>query len=151
MSKFSERLESLLKEKKLSKLEFERLTGIDNSLMCKYVAGYYEPGVENLTIIADFFDCSIDFLCGLDPLYNRYKNVSKPNVDKFIKRYLELLKDKKSNFHKISKDLNFARHSSTRWQQQKIFPVLSILIKLAQYFNVPLEYLIGRVDDFKLD
>ena len=146
MSKTSEVLLCLVKKQGLSLLELERKTGISNAQLGKYVSGYYEPSLPNALILADYFSCSLDFLCGLEEIQSRFTYKRSCDAKIFIERYNQLLKQKRSNDNRISIELGFARNCSMRWRKNMTFPTLSILAKMAVYFAVPIEYLVGRID-----
>jgi transcriptional regulator with XRE-family HTH domain len=46
----------------MTQLSLQMKTGIDQSLLSKYESGARVPTVENLTILADFFRTSLDYL-----------------------------------------------------------------------------------------
>lgn len=146
MSSFSEVFSRLVKEYDLSLLSLEKKIGISNAQLGRYMSGHYEPSLKNAIIIAKYFSCSLDYLCGLDNVKFRYEIKRDCNVDLFIERYNTLLREKPSNANRISKELNFSRNCTMRWRKNKNLPTLSILIKLSGYFNVPIEFLVGRVD-----
>jgi len=146
MSNFKERLENLVKESGLSLLALEKKIGISNAQLGKYIAGYYEPSLKNAIIIADGFSCSLDYLFCLDSMRNRFLIKRPCNPELFAQRF-SLLKEKfGTNDNRISKELNITRHCLRRWGKNSTFPNMSVLVKLAEYFNVSLEYLVGRVD-----
>lgn len=48
----------------MTQLSLQMRTGIDQSLLSKYEKGERLPTVETLTILADYFDTSLDYLMG---------------------------------------------------------------------------------------
>lgn len=146
MSKFSQTLNYLIKQEDLTLLELQKQVGINNAQLGRYVAGYYEPSLTNAIILSNYFSCSLDFLFGLDDIKMREQIVRGANQELFLERLKYLIKANNTNENRISKQLNFARHGFLRWRKFKIFPEMSILVKLAEFFNVTIEFLIGRVD-----
>ena len=59
-----ENLKLLRREKKLSQAELAKLLGLSYRGYQNIEYGYCETGYENLKKIADFFNCSIDYLLG---------------------------------------------------------------------------------------
>ena len=57
-----ENLKTLRRAKDLTQLAVQMRTGIDQSLLSKYENGERAPTVENLVILADCFDVSLDYL-----------------------------------------------------------------------------------------
>ena len=54
----------LLQKHNVSAYKFSQDTGIPQSLLSNYKAGTKSPTSDNLVIIADYFDCSVDYLLG---------------------------------------------------------------------------------------
>ena len=50
----------LLQKHNISAYKFSQDTGIPQSLLSNYKAGTKSPTSDNLVIIADYFDCSVD-------------------------------------------------------------------------------------------
>lgn len=57
-----ENLRKLRKQKRISQVSLSIKTGIDQSLLSKYERGVRQPSVDNLTILADLFHTSTDYL-----------------------------------------------------------------------------------------
>lgn len=61
------RLRKLRKEHKLTQVELQMRTGIEQSLLSKFENGERIPPTESLIILADFYNVSIDYiLCRTD-------------------------------------------------------------------------------------
>ncbi|MBH8605916.1 helix-turn-helix domain-containing protein [Thermoactinomyces sp. CICC 10522] len=61
---FATRLKELRKKKKVTQSDLADYLGIDNTTVSKWEKGIYEPNIENLKKLADFFGVSIDSLLG---------------------------------------------------------------------------------------
>lgn len=147
MSKLSEKLLFLIKKENISLLSLEKKTGVSNAQLGKYLLGKYEPSLSNAVKIANYFNCSLDYLTGNDDILNQYGIFHDLNVEIFLSRYLELIKENNTNENQLSINLNFSRNCCQRWRKNHIFPTLTILSNLSTYFKVPIEYLIGRIDE----
>ncbi len=55
-------LKKLRKERKLTQLQLQMLTGIEQALLSKYETGDRTPPTETLIILADFYGVSIDYI-----------------------------------------------------------------------------------------
>ena len=75
----------ILQIKKISAYKLAKDTGISQGLMNEYKNGVKIPTVQNLTKIADYLDCSIDYLLGRDWGSNisGLSNTEKEIIDKF--------------------------------------------------------------------
>ncbi len=60
-------LRKLRKQKNLTQIALQMQTGIEQALLSKYETGDRIPPTENLIILADFYNVSIDYiLCRTD-------------------------------------------------------------------------------------
>lgn len=60
-------LRKLRKERKLTQVELQMRTGIEQSLLSKFENGERIPPTETLIILADFYQVSVDYiLCRTD-------------------------------------------------------------------------------------
>ncbi len=50
--------------------------------------------------------------------------------------------------NELSQALNFSRYSITNWELGRSYPDIQSLMKLATYFDVTIDYLVGFVDEF---
>lgn len=61
---FKEIFVQLLQSRKIKPYHVAKATGISPGLMSEYSNGIKTPTVENLAKIADYLDCSVDYLLG---------------------------------------------------------------------------------------
>lgn len=61
-----------------------------------------------------------------------------------IERILELIKKNNVTEYRVMKDCGLQTNSFTYWKKGRAMPGLDALIKIANYFNVSLDYLVGR-------
>lgn len=64
MSKFSERLQKLRKTQKRRCKTVSELCGLSPDAIRRYENGEAKPTVDSLIAIADYFEVSLDYLCG---------------------------------------------------------------------------------------
>lgn len=65
MNIFGERLRELRKAKGLTDNELAEILGVKRRAVVYYQSGEREPKIEQLIQLAQFFDCSIDYIVGL--------------------------------------------------------------------------------------
>ena len=65
-------------------------------------------------------------------------------------RLKELRKKKGISQLRLATDLNTTQNTISRYETGEREPGIDELIKIADYFNVSVDYLIGRTDDPKL-
>ena len=72
MIKFGERLKELRRQKKLSQTYMGKLLGVTQSSYSLWEKGLREPSFSTVCELADFFDCSADYLLGRTDIPNAY-------------------------------------------------------------------------------
>ena len=72
-------------------------------------------------------------------------------MDKFNfgNRLKELRKSHNITQAKLANDLNERRATLSNYENKNVYPGFNMLIKLADYFRVPVDYLTGRMNDYE--
>ena len=63
---FKTRLKELRSEKNLTQKELAACLGLTANCICEWEKGRSEPGIESLQKLVACFDCSIDYLVGIE-------------------------------------------------------------------------------------
>lgn len=69
-TKFGARLKELREEKGVSMIELARAIGVSDAAVCKWENGVAEPKLGYIIRLAEYFDCSIDYMSGNDGEYS---------------------------------------------------------------------------------
>ena len=64
----------------------------------------------------------------------------------FAERLRELRTEKGVGQNKLAADLGLSNASISYWENGKQEPTASAIVKLARYFDVPTDYLLGLID-----
>jgi transcriptional regulator with XRE-family HTH domain len=64
-----------------------------------------------------------------------------------IEKILKLLSDNHITAAKITKDLELPYSAITEWKKLKAKPSTDAIVKIANYFNVSIDYLLGIIDN----
>ncbi len=141
---FRNRLIELLQEDGGKKKDIAKKMKVDfRSLSNAYNFGII-PKPSTLMKMADYFNVSIDFLLGRSDNDAFFKS---DNPVGFYARY-SLLRDLRNlKDGQIATELHFDRTLCYKWKSKNHIPTLEILDLLCDYFNVSLDYLLGRTDD----
>lgn len=67
-------------------------------------------------------------------------------MDIFAKRLKELRTEKNLSYVQLAKELNISYTTISRWENQLRVPNIIELKKIAQFFNVSADYLLGLQD-----
>ena len=132
---FNDLFREIMIERNTNIQEISKQTGIDDSVLYDYV--------KFAVLLANYLNCSINYLMGLDENLNATKFKNTYDVSLFSKRYDELLKQCNTTHYKLSKEngLNYSSHYA--WRHGAI-PNMHSLITIAKYFDVSIDFLIGR-------
>ena len=141
MNDFQERLQDLLLENNLSRLQLSKILGISSTTINGYFNDNYFPQIGIAIKLADYFNCSLDYLFGLS---NTIVNTNK-NKKSFIENFENLLKENKLPIARALREMHMSEYNFYRWKNGK-FPKTCNLIEIAKYFDVSIDYLIGRCD-----
>ncbi len=128
-----------------NKLQKANNIGIDpTSFSSAYNYGIV-PKTPTLIKIADYFNVSIEYLMGLTDNDQFTKSVTRQT---FFERLDELRKEKsKTTNNALSKVVFIHRNNIRQWYKIQCLPLIDDLIILADYFEVSIDYLLGRTDD----
>lgn len=139
MSNFQDRLEELLIENNMSKNQLSKIVDVRPDTIYGYYRRKLLPEINIAKRIADYFNCSLDYLFGLTEITT---NNDKNDLS-FADTIKNLIKENGKSVEKTMKELNISDRTYYRWQSGESKPLTSILITLAKYFDVSVDYLIG--------
>lgn len=138
---FAERLADLFFENKLNAIMVAQAIGVSKSTVYRYLNAERMPGVEMLTKLADYFGCTLGFLIGADH-ENYATNFGK--CPPFSERLRSLLKEYRVTKYKLTRATGIPESIVYTWQNGQSQPNIESVIKLAEYFNCSVDYILGR-------
>ncbi len=141
--KFVEVLKDLMIEKEISIKELSAETGIKLGSIYFYFKNETLPDINCAIKLSEYFGCSINYLLGLD---EKKDFVPKITNKTFIKIYEELLSQNNETNYKVCQKLDINRNSIYHWRKGKT-PKMVNLIEMAKYFDVSIDFLLGRATD----
>ena len=140
---FQKRFNSLLESSDYSRTEIAKLIPLSQSTLSNALTYGIVPSTKTLIKIADFFEISIGLLLGKNEVENFIKSAKTPP---FQQRFEELCYEKGVSHYKVAGDCCFDKSNISRWMSKGFLPEVEILELLCDYFNVSLDYLLGRTD-----
>ena len=141
---FQNRITELVEDCEVKKSELPNLIGVDYRSLSNALNYGIIPTPRILIRIADYFNVSIKYLLGTSN--DEYFSKSKVKSD-FKTHFDFLCKENNITFYKVSKDLHFDQSYITRWFNKNYLPSLELLYLISDYFEVSVDYLLGRTDD----
>ena len=143
MNEFQERLCELLAEKNISKLKLAKDLNISDIAIYRYFTRDFYPRIDIANLMANYFDCSLDYLFGLSD----ERNNKNANAHSFWHNFNALLSENGYSIRKAFSELNMSTYDYYRWKTQ--FPKTRALIEIAKFFSVSVDYLVGDIKKYR--
>ena len=93
-------LKKLRDKKKISQIALSMKIGVSQEIISQYELGTTLPTVTNLIKLADYFNCSLEYLLGMTNNPNRISDLNKSELEKntLFEKYNSLNKENKKLF-----------------------------------------------------
>lgn len=150
---FSERLKELRESKKISMYTLAKQLGVSDAAICKWENAVTEPKASNIKNLSEFFEVSSDFLLGLEdelgikkysvPPAHTPDIITSEGSTIFSQKLKELRTRDDISQAKFAREVGFSQSAIASWENETREPGINALIKIAQYFNTSVDYLIG--------
>lgn len=146
LSEIANRIRSIAKLKNISISFMLNEIGLGKNTIVKMSDGA-DILSQNLAKIADYLEVSIDYLLGrttIPTVLSDYCNTDNHNdsID-FYKIFEILCSASGKRVNTVGKELGISSGAVNQWKNGSI-PSGEKLVQLADYFNVPVDYLLGR-------
>lgn len=140
MTTFVEVLRDLMDERNITANRLAKETGISQSKICKWLNLIYCISLRDLLTLADYFNCSIEFLLGRTETPLDYIPRECPPFYVALKRALAAYKISGYALMRGTK-----KHDSifTHWKNGAN-PKLDTLVVLADFIGCTIDFLVGR-------
>ena len=139
---FQKRINELADETDLKKVDLAKVGNFDYRSLSNALVYGIVPTTTTLIKMADYFKVSMDYLLGRTEK-NDYIESSN---ETFQMRFENLCKEKGVTHYKVSQDCFFDKSNISRWITKGYLPTLEILDMITKYFNVSIDYILGRSD-----
>jgi len=140
---FPERLKELRKENHLTQVEMANYFGTSQPSYQSWESGRRSPTRKSLEKLAAFFNVSVSYLLG-ETDERGYTSISARDTKEIGERIKQLRKDNQLTQIEVAKALKTSQPSYQKWEKGVRTPTPRNLEKLATYFNVSIDYLLGR-------
>lgn len=141
IEKFSERLEDLIRDKGMDNKTFAREVGVPESCISYFINSLRMPTITTLVKIADYFNCSTDYVLGITENTNSSFKVCPP----FSERLQYLIEFYKYPSPKsFRKDLNLSKSRFNEWLKGTRVPSLDNIIKISEGLECSVDFVLGR-------
>lgn len=137
---FKTTLKELMSDNGYNAPSFGRDIGVNMFVVRKWLNEVKDVKLKSLIKIAEFFDCSLEYLCGKSDVLLTYKPQPLPP---FCERIKTVLHNCGKSSYRLLKDTRIAPSQYHCWLHGTI-PMLTTLETISDYLNITLDYLVGR-------
>ncbi len=122
------KLLELRKKNHLTQKDVAKVLGVSSRTYANYENEFTQPDINLLIELSDFYNVSVDYLIG------------KTEITQLKK----IRQEKGYSQEEIAKKINISQSNYSKYELGKIEPNIELLIKLADIFNVSIDYLLGH-------
>ena len=140
VEKFKLTLKDLIEQKRMGICDLARELNTSRFVIHKWLVVAKDMRFSALIKLADYFNCSVEYLCGKTDVYLGYVPKELP---KFSDRLKEVLAECNISSYKLCKDTKIMSTQLHQWTYHTR-PMLNNLEIIAEYLGVTIDYLIGR-------
>lgn len=150
---FGEVLKGLREEKGVTQKEVARACGFTPTCICQLESGTRNPTGSTIRELANYFDCSADFLLelendlGVKTYSPTVLTLNKEELRKFTMRLKELRHEKNLTQRELAQILSITIPTLSHWECGYQEPSNKDLLAISDTFNVSVDYLLGRTDE----
>ncbi len=141
MSNISERLKDLMDDAGLNIPALAERTGINASVISRILSCERIPSYKTLIKLADFFECTADYLVGRSERWNEKSFKSCPPFNEQLSCLLTHFNISK---YRLEKETGLKEETVNRWHKGKYEPTLENIIILAKFFDCSVDFILGR-------
>lgn len=138
-------LKQLRTIKKVNQEEVSAAIGVTRQAYSHYERGEREPDHEMLIKLAKYFDTSIDYILGNGDYLPKKTILKEQGQSLSLNQKLKNLRHDAGKLQKeVAKDIKISVQVYCNYENGQRSPSPEMLSKLADYFNVSVDYLLGR-------
>ena len=143
-SKFQKFLKETIDELGLKKVQFAEAAGVSTSVIIRATLFQIVPSVKSLIKLADYLKVPIMYMLG-ETKEADFSPAKEPTT--FFERLEQLTYEKDIRYSALSHTMSFAPNAVYEWIRTNSIPSLDYLLELAEFYNVSVDYLLGRTDE----
>lgn len=141
MPKFVENLNYLISEKEITCKRLSEEIGIREPTICRYRNGINTPSLTNFIKFADYFNCSVDYLIGIEE--EKFNQNFKP-CPPISERMAALPEVFKMSAYKFCRKVEIPETSFYEWKNGSSEPSIYSILKIAKHFEHSVDFILGR-------
>lgn len=142
LSIFAERLNDLMFDAKINSPALATTLGCGRATIYRYLQASKIPSLDMVIRLADYFQCTTDFLLGLEEENFPQEFLKCPP---FKERLAFLLEHFKITKYRLQKDSQVPESAIYNWQNGVFEPKIDSVIRIAKALDCPVDFVIGRI------
>ena len=143
LQKFAERLSELLIDHEIKPANLADALGVNRKVISRYVNAERLPDIDMAIRMSKYFDCTIDFLLGRSDKDCPCQLLPRPKFDQRLQFLLQFFKTTK---YRIQIDTGIDQSVIYDWQKGTVSPSMESVVRLADYFECSVEFVLGLSD-----
>ena len=121
------RIRDLREDKDLNQEQLAKLLNVSQTTYSRYESGKLDIPTQSMIKLADFYSTSVDYLLNLTD-------------------HQKLREDNDLTQHQIATLLNISQSTYSRYENGELDIPIQMLIKLANYYDTSIDYLVNMTD-----
>lgn len=142
LSNFAENLSALMAERNINPPTLAKIVKTDRSNITRYLRGERLPLFGGFVALLEYFQASADVLLGLVDYSPETNFLPLPP---FGERLRAIMQETKTSQYRIERDTHISGGSMYKWLTSQSVPTVENLVKLAEYMDISVDYLLGRI------
>ncbi len=141
LSKLPERLKELMDEAEINVPRLAQKINMDHSEISKFLRGERVPSTATLVALADFFNCSTDYILGQSDILEERTFKQRPPFKEQLSFLLQYFRISK---YRLEKGTKLSEEVVNRWHKGIYEPNVESLIRISKYLNCTVDFVLGR-------
>lgn len=141
LSKFGENVKGLLNERDMTAKQLAKKIGVAAPTITRYINGERMPDINILVLIADYFNCSTDYLFDKEP---DNQNLKFKKCPPFTEQIAILARHFSPTFEEFYENAKISKTAFFDWKNGNRLPTLESIFKIADTYECRLDFVLGR-------
>ena len=141
LSAFVDSLQEIMTIRNIKPVDIHKATGISFQAIYGWLKNNIMPKLSSLEILADYFECSVNYLCGRK---GKSTIIKRAVWSSFSERLRMLMNKNGISIRKLSAETKISTSGIHRFLTGTGQPLLENLTRLSVFFDCTIDYLLGR-------
>lgn len=141
LSKLSKRLKELMDEAEIKTPALAKKLNVEPSVISKFLRAERMPSVNTLVKLADYFNCTTDYLLGESDILDERKFKRRPP---FCEQIDVVIAYSKKSQYRLGKETGLSDETFRRWRKGKNEASVEAIVKIARNLKCSVDFVLGR-------